>query len=329
MLTLWAAITLASCGDIQKPASQGGPYDVLLLLNHENWNGAMGDTLKNIMRAPVRYINQYEPMFELQRILPKAFDGLLSHHRNVLNVRIGEQFAEPSMTMTQDQYSRPQLIVTVSGPDNQTVTQYISDNRTALQDIFNMHERNRYLELLKLSPAAILERQVAEKFGFTMRIPSGYTLRNELDDFLWISQEYPESSQGIIIYSYPYEGQDDFLVDSLLDKRDAFVANIPAENPGSHMITFREIMPEVRYLRIFGRPWAEMRGFWDVAEDFMGGPFVSYSTVDTATNRVVCVDCYVYSPSPYKPKRNLLRQLENLIYSAAFPGDMRENAPAE
>ena len=46
----------------------------------------------------------------------------------------------------------------------------------------------------------------------------------------------------------------------------------------------------------------------------------SYTTVDTATNRVFTLDCYVYAPDLNKPrKRNYMRGLEHLLYSVRFP----------
>ena len=54
--------------------------------------------------------------------------------------------------------------------------------------------------------------------------------------------------------------------------------------------------------------------------DFLLGPFVSYTTVDTDTNRVFTLDCYVYAPDLNKPrKRNYMRGLEHLLYSVRFP----------
>ena len=49
------------------------------------------------------------------------------------------------------------------------------------------------------------------------------------------------------------------------------------------MITSDAFAPDYRLFRMEGRLWCELRGFWDVHGDFMGGPFVSYTTVDTAT----------------------------------------------
>ena len=68
--------------------------------------------------------------------------------------------------------------------------------------------------------------------------------------------------------------------------------------------------------------WVEMYGLWEVENYFMGGPFASYSTVNTATNEVVTIDCYVYFPTLYNKepeKRNKLRALQHLVYLADFP----------
>jgi hypothetical protein len=50
-----------------------------------------------------------------------------------------------------------------------------------------------------------------------------------------------------------------------------------------------------------------------VENDFMGGPFVSYTFVDEKRNRVVTLDGYVYAPNA--PKRDLMIQLESIMYS--------------
>jgi hypothetical protein len=61
---------------------------------------------------------------------------------------------------------------------------------------------------------------------------------------------------------------------------------------------------------------AETRGLWRVENDFMGGPFVNLAILDLLQNRVVVLDGYVYAPG--KDKRNFLRQVEAMMYSARF-----------
>jgi len=60
----------------------------------------------------------------------------------------------------------------------------------------------------------------------------------------------------------------------------------------------------------------EMRGLWKTEGAFLGGPFVSYTTVDTIRNRVVTVDGFVYGGK--KTKRNLIRQVEAILTTLEF-----------
>jgi hypothetical protein len=60
----------------------------------------------------------------------------------------------------------------------------------------------------------------------------------------------------------------------------------------------------------------ETRGLWKVENDFMGGPFVSYSFLSPKDSQIYTIIGYVYNPN--KKKRDLLRQMESMIYSIEF-----------
>ena len=66
-----------------------------------------------------------------------------------------------------------------------------------------------------------------------------------------------------------------------------------------------------------GRYVMEARGFWEMKNDMMGGPFVSHSSVDTVNNRVIVVEGFVYAPE--KMKRTMIRRLEAALYTLRLP----------
>lgn len=303
-----------------KPSAIGSAYELVLVCPNDKWEGALGDTLRSVLLAPVEMINSFEPSFDVYRVM--SLTDLHRKNRNIMFVVTGPEYPEPSLTAQYDVYAAPQIVVSLSGPDDATVTRYVSEYRENLHNVLEGAERDRDVEFNRRYGDRMIEREIYDKFGFDINLPKGYKIRNTLDDFMWLSFEYPTASQGIVIYSYPYTDRENFTVDSLLYYRNYFTSLIPGENPGSHMTTYvyGDYLPELKHLRLDnGRYWAEMRGFWDVEGDFMGGPFVSYSTLDTETRRVVTIDYYVYSPD--KPKRNYLRQLEHTIYSVTFPTD--------
>ena len=128
---------------------------------------------------------------------------------------------------------------------------------------------------------------------------------------------YPSASKGFLIYSYPYTGKMSLSEGEVQAMRLKFAAEVPGPSAGSYMTTSSVFPPQYRLVKIGDRTWAELRGFWDVENDFMGGPFVSYSTLDEATGRVLTIDGYVYSPK--LDKRNFMREVEHLVYMIDFP----------
>ena len=51
----------------------------------------------------------------------------------------------------------------------------------------------------------------------------------------------------------------------------------------------------------------------------MGGPFVSLITKDEVNNRFVMIDGFVYAPK--EDKRELLRQVEAILYTIDFDNE--------
>jgi hypothetical protein len=85
--------------------------------------------------------------------------------------------------------------------------------------------------------------------------------------------------------------------------------------------------PVVKRIDFNGSFAVEMRGMWELEGDFMGGPFVSYTLVDEIQNRVVTIEGFVYNPG--NDKKNLLRQVEALIYTTNFVDPTRDELSAK
>ena len=311
-----------------KKTAQGSPYEVLIVCDGQEWESALGEELRNTFNTSVEMLNQKEPMFDMVRITARDFKHLLPSYRNILKVLCSPSVEQPTILAQYDVVASPQIVLTFQGPSIEAMVAYLKDNGSNLLRVLEIAERNRTLEIAKKQGAKPLEKIIKRVFDIEMAIPNGYLFRAESDNFVWASNEYPAASQGFFIYSRPYNGKDDISTESLVKARSAFAKRIPGPTDGSYMTTVTRIpnvedngyvdfMPERKVLRINGRDWIELRGFWDVEKNFMGGPFVSYTTLDQRTNRLLTIDCYVYSPK--YGKRNFLRPLEHLIYGVSFP----------
>ncbi|MFR9566091.1 MAG: DUF4837 family protein [Rikenellaceae bacterium] len=296
--------------------SQGSPYELIVVCNQPEWEGELGDTLRSIFTAPIPHLSQVEPLFDVLRVTNQGYTRMVLRHRNIFKVVIAEGISEPEIVVEYDVNAEPQIIMTLQGDSERVVTEYLSSNRAEVLHALEMAERNRSKEYAQKFSLKQLDKVIADKFGVDMRVPQGYTLRADSEDFLWLSYEYPTASEGFFIYSYPAQGNASLKSEALLEARNKYASRIPGPSDGSFMTTFMDVAPDYRLFRLEGRVWAEQRGFWEVDGDFMGGPYVSYSTIDTQSDRVFTIDCYVYSPK--LPKRNFLHRLEHLIYNVKF-----------
>ena len=82
------------------------------------------------------------------------------------------------------------------------------------------------------------------------------------------------------------------------------------------MTTMREYPAAIKEIKFNDHYAVEVRGLWNVYEDFMGGPYIIYTVLDEQGNRIVTVDGYVYAPK--FNKRNYLRQVEAILCSLKF-----------
>lgn len=304
----------------KKKSAQGRPYELIVVCPQMEWNGELGDSLRAVFTAPVPYLNQVEPLFDVLRVTERGFKDMIADHRNILKVVVDPEVQQAEAAVEYNVTSEPQIVVTLQGPDDKALVEYLSQNRNDLLHVLEQAERDRDVQAYTSFNNPGIEAAIRKLFGVEIKVPKGYVLAKQTDDFLWARYEYPTASQGFFVYSYPYEGPESLSLDALIKARNKFAALIPGPSDGSYMITSDAFEPAYRLFRLEGRLWCELRGFWDVEGDFMGGPFVSYTTVDTETNRVFTIDGYVYAPDLNKPrKRNYIRGIEHLLYTIHFP----------
>jgi len=60
----------------------------------------------------------------------------------------------------------------------------------------------------------------------------------------------------------------------------------------------------------------EARGIWEIVNDFMAGPFMSYLIHNPETNELLFVDGFVYAPG--ETKRDVMQELEVILATVDF-----------
>lgn len=326
-LFVLSVFVLNSCNDpdFTLPNITGRAGEVVVVMDDVMWTGNVGEALRNALSKDYPCLPQSEPYFDLVQIPEKAFTSIFATHRNLILFEIDKD-KKTGLSVMEDLNAHPQTVLTFYGPDRAEIASYIEQESQKIIDIVSSAERQRIIDNYRKYENKEIGNALRKNHSLEMFIPKGYTLDVDTTSFAWISHETPQISQGILVYYYPYTDTAMFTRDKLIAARDSILKkNVPGPIVGSYMTTEKDILSPVFDEFLFNKKYvAELRGLWKVEGDFMGGPFVSISTIDEKRSRLVTVEGYVYAPK--FDKRNYLRQVEAVLYSLSFydnPADQK------
>ncbi len=296
------------------PNVSGKAGEVIIAMDKDNWEGDLGNEVRYVLGGDTPYLAQKEPLFNLVNVSPTGFADLFRVHRNIVIFSTDSSLQEGKVVYRADLWARPQCVIEVSAPDCQTLLNLFRENSDNISGALEQAERDRIIANAKLYEEYGIAEAVRGKISGSPHFPSGYKLRKMTDDFIWIADDKQYSTQGVFIYWYPAEEKENFSKENILAHRNAFMkANVPGMFDNTWMTTSTFIEPTVEFISFRGRQFAQTRGFWEVQNDFMGGPFVSHSFYSRDGKDIIVVEAWVYAPK--YDKRQLLRQVESVIYS--------------
>jgi len=318
-------LCFASCeqsNELVLPGKVGPAGELLIVIENQLWDGPIGKAIEEISGKPYDLLPQYEAEFSLAVINKKDFDRLWKPHRNIILIDMGDRIdtQEPSLRVVRDKYANGQLFIEIKGKTPGDIAGIIKEKGADLVTIINGEELERVADLVRSYPNVPLEQDVQGKIGVALDFPKDAHLAKASEDFIWVNREMTrmkggnnhDVKQGWLIYTYPYTTDSVFSLTWLLNKRDSILkANVPGDSEGSYMKTTRQIVPTYEELSFDGMFSSQIKGLWEMHDDYMGGPFFSMTVYDEARQRIVTVEGYAYAP--YFGKREYIREVEAVI----------------
>ena len=304
----------------RKDRSTGNIAEILVVTQNDNqWEGVIGDSIRHFFLDYQYGLPQPEEQNKLLHIKTAAFSDLFHKSKCILEVEIDPKAEKAVAETAVDLWAAPQRYVKITAPNAYAWVDLFESQKEVYHKWFNKVERDRILNVLRPTNDDKISEAIAKKFGFTLTVPQGFYIAKSDSEFMWLRKELENSSSCLVIYQLPYQDTAQFSRESLIAMRNMMVGKyIPGPSEGSYMTTETEFVPPlVTYVADYPAGYTmEMRGMWRVENDFMGGPFVSYTFADSRTGNLVTVEGYYYEPN--QKKRNALLQLEAMAYSLKF-----------
>lgn len=311
------AVSCSSC-DRQKallPNISGQAGEVIVVVDKGDWEGAVGTTLRDTLGQDCRFLPQREPLYTLVNIIPSSFTNMFQIHRNIIIVNIKKDVKEPGVKLRQDLWAKPQCVISIDATSSEEAVQLIKDNSKLLITVLEQAEMDRLISNHKRYEERGISKVITDMIGGSPRFPSGWKLKKQTEDFIWVSYDIQHLTQGVLIYKYPVvEGEDMMSPENLLKANSKMLMdNVPGMFENTYMTLSSYAPPTVKYMKYKGLQFAEIRGLWEVHNDYMGGPFVTHVFYSPDGKYMIGLEGFVYAPK--FDKRHYLRQVESIIYS--------------
>lgn len=325
-LLILAAITISSsCGNgsrkVLLPNVSGRAGEVVVVIEKSDWEASLGNDIRNLLACDCPWLIPREPLYSLVNVSPGGFGDLFKVHRNIVIMNVNPQLTSTGLTIRNNVWAAPQCVVQVNAYTSEEASAIISENAEIITNAIEQAERDRVIHNCITYEEKEIARQVETIFGGSPHFPVGYKLRKITSNFAWIAYEKQYSNQTILMYKYPANGDNsDFTEENIIAHRDSIMKyNVPGMFDGTYMTTSQYIPPTVSYLKYKGMSFAQTRGFWEVYNDYMGGPFVSHSFYSQDGKEIIVTEAFVYAPK--YDKRQYLRQVESILYSFEWKKD--------
>ncbi len=311
---------------------------IAVLCDDPVWENNPGDTMSYYFGSAFPILPQPEPLFDLQH---QTFDDLIQDPirkqlrayivlanladaespitkmvEQDLGERLNSSFGpnDYQFHVGKNKWAQNQLVLYIIGKNESGLIDGIKASLPSFTKKLHEFDKIQYQANLFLGGHNVgLEKKLADYYGIKMSIPDRYKLGIDKKPFLWLQDVSPKTTSGLIFYSTKYEDKAQFSEENMIVLRDSLTkAYITSSAKGSYMQINNVDLPTFYYERsLDGKYTGELRGIWDMKNDFMGGAFVSFTIHNPSKNEIVFIDGFVYGPG--HKKREALKHLIYLI----------------
>jgi len=308
----------------------------VVIADDQLWEGVVGDTFRYYFSAAYPILPQPEPVFDLRHWTPREVTtepirqkkrtylvlGDLSNEESSAAKMILEDLGEKNRgraktektfnsTMGKNKWADGQTLVYLFGNSEEELIDNIKAKYPAISKRINDSDIGIVEGTAYSSGENVaLNKKIKEKMGVTMRVPGDYILAIEDGETMWLREETDFVSSNIFLHKMKYESKEQFTKEGIKAIRDSLGKKfVSTDIENTYMRTNDKDLPMLtKVVTLNGNYAIEVRGIWDIVNDFMGGPYISYLIHNEKTNDLLFVDGFVHAPS--KKKRNYIQQLE-------------------
>lgn len=322
----------------------GKANHVIVIADKDVWEGEVGDTFRFYFSSAFLILPQPEPILDLKHFTPLDLEkdpirrelrtyiylgdmtdkssptaALMQEDVGSERVRSAKEGKGYGNIQKKDKYALGQMNVFMYGTSQATLLENIRKNySTILKRIKDNDEELIEANVYAGGESRKAEENVKKSLGINLKVPADYFVAMDDENTMWIRKMTKEFSSNILIHKMPYTDKAQLSYEGIKSLRDSLTKQyVSSDIEDSYMLVNDVDLPMFVKSVEFNEFYAmEAKGIWELNNDYMGGPFISYLIHNPNNNELYLLDGFVFAPS--KKKRELMQYLELILNTAEF-----------
>jgi len=334
-----SVIILFSCGESNQskeefsylPDAVGGYSTLNIIADQTLWDAGLKTYVEPVFCKEIEGLLNTEQEFDIKTIRSKAFNRLFERQRFLLLFATSKKILKEGVSVKNDIYANGQIIVQVSAKTEERAIEVFKINQNDIFQAIDNYRTTIIQKLAKEKNNPKLENQLANNHGIKLTIPQSYKAGIDSTNFFYAFKQGEMKCEkfehnncyyqtGIFTYFFNYTSQDVFTPKKFIAIRDSVTklyieGTATSDSIRSYMQVFKKLPVSTENVNINGKFGYEVKGWWDMKNGAMGGPFVSVAFVDELRDRVIVTDAFVFGPN--FNKRRFIKELEAICLSVS------------
>lgn len=346
-----ALLFLASCSQEQlnrlepMPSAYGNVNSVVVVADEMTIESTPGDTLMYYLQAAYPILPQPEPLFSVRVYSPlqvnsrrerkqlrsyiiiadmsdkeSATAAMVNNDLGEENVRNALETKGFGTKIVKNRWADGQILVYVFGKDEDALLENVQKSFPGILQRINEHDSKQIKATAYFQGEnKTLQKEILDSLGIKIKLPLKYqkaAFDRERNTY-WLRYDYKEYIYNVLIHKEKYTDEKQFTRENLIAMRDTIGQLVATETLDSRMVVnYTDLPLYVKGATVNGNFALEAKGIWEIENDFMGGPFVSYLIHNPNNDELVLVDGFLFGPG--KKKRDAIQALENIIKTTSF-----------
>ena len=349
LISILLLTTLASCSNQEnprfkvKPSALGVMNEIVVISDDDIWSSIVGDTVRHYFEGVYPLTPRPEPIFDLRQyeVAEINFQPLKKELRTYLILanladteseatqfvsrdlgeeRIARAKSDPTFNTSvgKDKWANGQILIYLFAYGTDALATAVEQHFNGISSRINEHDAVQlYQSTYAKGHNRGLTSRLVERFGAEIDLPFDFQLVLDKEDengLIWVRKEMKEGVANIAIREYDYTSTDLISKQAAKERFDAFGTHVSSKRENTFIVINDRDLPILEFDRTISNRYAkEWRGIWEMENDFMGGPFMSYAVVNETTGKLLVVDSFIFAPG--KKKRNAMQQLDLIVKS--------------